>query len=384
MNGGRFLLVTWDGGGNVPVFVALGHRLARRGHRLRVLAPRSLEAEFSATGCDFSPLEECPEWTGPGGRYSNDQIVTLASLLSGEVVARAVARELEQTVPDVAVIDCMLFGAFAPAERSPARSVALFHMLYQPQSEGMWAAVWNGLLPVLNATRATFGAGPLESVTDTWIGADRVLVATPEGFDFARSRVDDRVRYVGPIFDEDPVEALPPSPYGDGSEPTVLVSFSTNYYDQDKPLQSVLDALAELPVRGLVTLGPAMGDSRLTVPPNVVAEVFIPHASVLGETDLVVTHAGHSTVMAALAAGVPLVCVPTGAEQPMQAERVEAIGAGRRVEPDASVAEFRAAIEDVLGSLAYRRAAQDMAAVIGNLGRGTRAVHELEGLLPGR
>jgi UDP:flavonoid glycosyltransferase YjiC (YdhE family) len=107
----------------------------------------------------------------------------------------------------------------------------------------------------------------------------------------------------------------------------------------------------------------------------------MPHGAILPYAAAVVTHAGHSTVMAALADGVPLVCMPMGRDQHTNAERVAALGVGRAISSDAPSAEIRDALHEVVTNESYRHAARRMAAAITDLGRGERAVSELEALL---
>ena len=132
------------------------------------------------------------------------------------------------------------------------------------------------------------------------------------------------------------------------------VSITTQGKDQAEPLQRTLDALAGLPVRGLATLGPHLSPEGLSVPANVVLEPYVPHAAVLPHASAMITHAGHSGVMTALAYGVPLVCVPgdrrapntmRGKDQPAIAMRVAASGAGLRLAPDATSSQIRAAVQ---------------------------------------
>jgi UDP:flavonoid glycosyltransferase YjiC (YdhE family) len=101
----------------------------------------------------------------------------------------------------------------------------------------------------------------------------------------------------------------------------------------------------------------------------------LPHAS------LVVTHAGLGTVSAALAFGVPMVCLPLGRDQPLTAARVEAVGAGRILAPAAPVETVRAAIADVLADGRYRAAAEGLGTEIQAGIREERALHEVERLL---
>jgi UDP:flavonoid glycosyltransferase YjiC (YdhE family) len=102
---------------------------------------------------------------------------------------------------------------------------------------------------------------------------------------------------------------------------------------------------------------------------------------VLPRTAPFVTHAGMSGIGAALSCGVPMLCIPLGREQPRNAERVEAIGAGKVLGMDATVADLRAAVTDLLDDDRYRIAAVAAATEIRAIGSGTRAIEELEALM---
>jgi UDP:flavonoid glycosyltransferase YjiC (YdhE family) len=123
-----------------------------------------------------------------------------------------------------------------------------------------------------------------------------------------------------------------------------VLSFSTSYMNQQALAQSVLDALGGLPVRALLTAGPALETHALRLPANARMVDYVPHRTVLPHAALMVTHAGWQTVNAALADGVPLVCVPDQRDQPDNAARVVACGAGVRVSKRASPAKLRRVI----------------------------------------
>lgn len=93
------------------------------------------------------------------------------------------------------------------------------------------------------------------------------------------------------------------------------------------------------------------------------------------------THAGHRTVIKALAAGVPLVCLPMGRDQDDTAARAVATGCGVRLKPSASVRAIAAATENVLSDTRYRASAEAMAAVIAHDAQSDRAIEELEALM---
>ena len=111
----------------------------------------------------------------------------------------------------------------------------------------------------------------------------------------------------------------------------------------------------------MVTLGPALAAARFTPPPNVILETFIPHTAVLPHVDAMVTQCGLGTLMKALAHGVPLVCIPVLGDQPDNAARVMARGAGLRVPADAAPGRLREAIQRVVTDPSFRHAAQQLA-----------------------
>ena len=122
--------------------------------------------------------------------------------------------------------------------------------------------------------------------------------------------------------------------------------------------------LARFAVRGLLTLGPALAHDDLRVPANVLGRSFVPHRAVLPHAQLVITHAGLGTVMAALAHGVPLVCIPLKNDQYENAARVRASGAGLWVGRHATRRSLRRAILDVLDERRFTDAARRLAGAI--------------------
>jgi UDP:flavonoid glycosyltransferase YjiC (YdhE family) len=100
--------------------------------------------------------------------------------------------------------------------------------------------------------------------------------------------------------------------------PLVLVGLSSTVMRQEGLLQRIAEALGQLQVEGLITTGPAVDPALIAAPPNVTVTRWVRHADVLPGCSLIITHGGHGTVMKALAAGVPLLVVPLGRDQPQR------------------------------------------------------------------
>jgi UDP:flavonoid glycosyltransferase YjiC (YdhE family) len=108
-----------------------------------------------------------------------------------------------------------------------------------------------------------------------------------------------------------------------------------------------------LPIRGVLTTGRAVDPGDIPAPPNVQVLRAAPHRRVLAEASVVVTHAGHGIVMKALAAGVPMVCMPMGRDQKDNTARVLRLGAGIEISKRAKPIRIATAVAEVLGREQY-------------------------------
>jgi MGT family glycosyltransferase len=239
-------------------------------------------------------------------------------------------------------------------------------------------AVFRSGMPALNQTRAEVGLPPVRDLPGLMARADRVLVCSSPSYDFGSGSVPANVCYVGPQLD-DQASGASTGPWADApGQPLVLVGLSSTVMRQEGLLQRAADALGQLPVRGLVTTGPAVDPAVISAPDNVTVTRWVRHADVLPHCSAVITHGGHGTVMKALIGGVPLVLVPLGRDQPDNAGRVVHAGAGIRLRKNATVSALRAAVGRVIDDPRYRAAARQMAARLASERDDNRAVAELE------
>ena len=95
------------------------------------------------------------------------------------------------------------------------------------------------------------------------------------------------------------------------------------------------------------------------LPANVHLAPWVNHTRLLPRCAAVVTAGGAATIVAALAAGVPLVVVPTTWDKPDNAQRVVEAGVGLRLSPRRCTPDrLRSAVEKVLVEPSYRVRAQ--------------------------
>jgi hypothetical protein len=142
-------------------------------------------------------------------------------------------------------------------------------------------------------------------------------------------------------------------------QPTVYVTLGTVFNTTLPLFQTILDGLEGLTVNVIVTVGEGNDPAALGVQPaNVLVERFIPQAALLPHCRLLISHAGSGAMLGALAAGVPMLAVPQGADQFYNAERIANAGLGLRLLPQELTAEnVRDRASRLLADERYARAA---------------------------
>jgi UDP:flavonoid glycosyltransferase YjiC (YdhE family) len=307
------------------------------------------------------------------------------------------------------VCDFFLLGALAAGESAGVATAALVHNssvnwplpglplpppgrlpMHGPLGrwrDRIWALIFNHVarreaLGFVNDARSALGLGPLRRPHEQVERAARVLVMASESFELPRRvPLPDNVRHVGTIPPPARSESWRPAD-DDDQRLLVLVSLSTLPQGQGPVMQRVLDALRDVPIRVVATLGPTLADETFVVPANVQVETFVPHEAVLPYASAVVTQCGMSTITKVLAAGLPMVCLPVLGDQPANAVRIEAAGAGVRLPMDASPPTIARAVRQVLADPRFGQAAQRFAATLAATNPKELIVAELEDLLP--
>jgi UDP:flavonoid glycosyltransferase YjiC (YdhE family) len=154
-----------------------------------------------------------------------------------------------------------------------------------------------------------------------------------------------------------PVE--PPSTVGD-PDGSVLVTLGTVMHRTPGVLEALLEGVGSLGRPVVATTGPGREPGALGAqPPGVSVRQHVSLDDALSRSAVVVCHGGWGTVIAALAHGLPLVIVPLGADNAMNAAACERAGVGISVPRGPLLgASVGAAVRRVLEEPDWRRAAE--------------------------
>ncbi|MEV7605683.1 nucleotide disphospho-sugar-binding domain-containing protein [Paenarthrobacter sp. NPDC089322] len=249
--------------------------------------------------------------------------------------------------------------------------------LMMPGMNRLRADVSNGQLPPVSSADAFFRTAPL------------MLVATSEPFEYEHADWAPRIRMIGSVAWEPPVET--PPWLEELEQPAVLVTTSSEYQADERLVRTALEALAKEPYSVIATLpasragsaGAARAsgtDAVRTVPANARIEHFVPHSLVLDRAAVAITHGGMGSTQKALAKGVPVVVVPFGRDQHEVAARVVAADAGVRLNPrKLTPGRLREAVQEARSKAG---GARRVAAGYKAAGGAIAGANALEGLLP--
>jgi UDP:flavonoid glycosyltransferase YjiC (YdhE family) len=354
--------------------LALGRALAARGHEVTLQTWRRWQAQVEAEGLGFAAAPEYQVFpTGPEPLDFYEAVVH---------AARDTAPLVEEVAPHVVVADILTLAPALAAELAGVPTATLIpHVFPHPPSHfpiyslgarmprtGLGRAIWRTAQPLvqrglqrgrgeLNETRARLGLPPLEHVHGG-ISRRLALVATFPQLEYPR-RWPDHVRVVGPLMWEPPAAEVTPPP---GEEPLVLVAPSTAQDAEHRLLLAALRGLADTPVRVLATWNRRLPPQPLPVPANAKVVDWVSYSRTMALADVVVCHAGHGTLVRALASGCAVVACPAAGDMNENAARLDWSGAGVRIPRRfLSPRTVRLAVQRALDEPAIRSRAAELA-----------------------
>ena len=366
----RALFSSTRGAGHFNPLVPFARAFERAGHELLFAGPPDLAGAVDAAGFEFwqfdPPAED--ELGAVWARVPELPPVEANEVVVGEVFGRlnttaALPRlraAVEEWRPDVVMRDPNEYGSALAAELHGIPHARVAIGLASTEELGLGIAAG-----ALDAIRRAVGLAP-DPDADRLRRSPYLSVFPPTLDEGAQP---DTRRFHDPAWDEPPGD-LPDWWPGRESEPLLYVTFGSvaGSFPQALPVYGVaMQAVAELPVRVLLTVGRELDlDALPAAPENVRVERWVPQQDVLGHAAAALVHGGSGSTLGALAAGVPLAVMPLFADQPQNARRVAEVGAGVAVEPnrddlDATVSPLREAIRSVLETPSYGERARALA-----------------------
>lgn len=328
--------------------------LVARGHRVTYANDPAVAGLITPTGAEFVPVTSVLPVTD--NDWPDDPIGAMGLFLDDAVQALPQVRAAYGTDPaDLYLYDIGAYAARALAE-SQGRPLMLLSptlVAWEGYEEEVAAALWE--LPGADAYRARFTrwlaeCGAVTTDMDAFCGrpADTLALITRAMQPHA-DRVDTgTVTFVGPCFGPRGDEHTWTRP--EGAERVLLVSLGSAYTRQPEFYRRCLAAYGGLPGWHVVLqIGKYVDPGELgAIPSNVEVRSWVPQLAILEQADAFVTHAGMGGSGEGLYTGVPMIAVPQGAEQFMNADRLVELGVARRIDTaDATPEALRTALREL-------------------------------------
>jgi UDP:flavonoid glycosyltransferase YjiC (YdhE family) len=323
--------------------LALGAELVTRGHEVTFETWSRWRDPVEAHGMHFVAAPEFPVFPTQERPLQPYEAVVAAVAQTRPAVAQA--------RPDVVVHDILTLAPALAAELESVPRATLIPHVYPVGEPGLppyafgarrprtrsGATLWRAFdRPVraglergraeLNDTRRQVGLGPVTSLHGG-LSTQLCLVGTLPQLEYPRNWPD-HVHVVGPLMWEPPFAPVQPPP---GDDPLVLIAPSTAQDPTHRLLRAALAGLEGEPVRVLAAWNrrPLPGPTR--VPENTRLVEWLSYSQTIPNCDLVICHAGHGTLVRALASSCRVLAVPHVGDMAENAARVDWSGAGVRL-----------------------------------------------------
>jgi MGT family glycosyltransferase len=353
--------------------IGIGDMLRRRGHRVVFAAEASWKGKLEPLGfeedlVDLSApaateqdagqfwkdfiastapefrkptIEQLQTWIKPvweeligGARYCHEQLSAIVARTRPDVIVEdnvvAFPALLTAGVPFVRIVSCNPLEIADPALPPAYSGYPADDQARWPEFRAEYDRVHRPIWADFNNWVTAQGAPPLPDLEFIHTGAANLYVY-PELADYERARplgpgwqrLDSSVRETDEQF------TVPGQLAGrDGA----LIYFSLGSLGSaDVPLmRRVIDCLAATPHRYIVSKGPL--HTELELAPNMYGAEFLPQTSVIPQADLVITHGGNNTTTECLHFGKPMIVLPLFWDQHDNAQRVDELGLGVRLD----------------------------------------------------
>ena len=378
--------------------VGIGKLLERRGHRVIFAAEASWKGRLEPLGfeedlVDLAPppegdqdagqfwtdfiTETAPEFRKPtieqlstfvepvwaslidGARYCQPQLEAILDRASPDVIVEdnvnAFPALLTHGAPWVRIMSCNplemkdpdlppTFSGYALADRSGWKE---FRAEYERSHRPTWEKYNQFVLEQ--------GAPPLPYLEFIHESEHLNLSVYPQEADYPRSRP------LGPTWHrlessvretDEPWE--PPDELRGGAGSLVYLSLGSLGSADVELMRRLVSVLADTPHRYVVSKGPRADE--IDLPDNMWGDARLPQTSIVPRCDLVITHGGNNTTTEAFHFGKPMIVLPLFWDQYDNAQRVDEIGYGLRLDTYAFADdELRRAVDRLLEDDALRQ-----------------------------
>lgn len=363
--------------GHVNPLVGVARALAAKGHELAVHCTRSFEPQFTRAGINArwyregnadapvaSPQQMAVRMRNM--RWLRGWYELAISTLP--VSVEAIGRTVRDFRPDVMCVDPLVAAAAVVAEREhiPWAAVPTGLNVLRPDGWGCpFLDVAVSLAPKMRELLDAQGAQSIAFEGVEVVSPSFNSVFTTEEF-APRTQRNTHSTYVGPARSGGPRGDEPEFPWERLDEKPIVYVSSGGGQSLSFDAASVLRIARAVPadtVTTVLAVQHLVEDAAFMaeVPAHCVVTRYAPQLQLLDRAAVAITHGGLNTVNECLDRGCPMIVVPLGKEQPLQAELVRRAGNGVALDPVSfTEADVRDAVLALLADGPHRERARSI------------------------
>lgn len=374
------------GHGHVNPTLPLVEELVRRGHRVDYATAAEHSGAVTGAGARWVALPPLEPFTPPPEVGPE---ITAGWLRHYFAAMRATYPVLHERCvterPDVVCYDATNWPARIVAGKLGIPAVRCVPHLASNETYSLDAQLTAGLadhpaMTALASDCAQFSGehGVDLDVAGTMDVAETLnLVFVPREFQPAGHSFDERFRFLGPLLGNRE-QAQPWSP-PDPQARVLFISLGTIFTDHPEFYRTCIEAFGDGAWQVAITVGEVDTAMLGPLPSTVDIRPRFPQLAVLRHATAFVSHAGMNSTMEALYYGVPLITFPQMPEQLANADRVQELGLGERLDASTVTADaLRAAVTRVASNPGVHANLDRMREAIRDSGGATRGADVIE------
>jgi len=396
----KFLLCTWGSSGDLHPFLSLGNELRRRGHEVTLVglgtwADKARQAGLqlvaaepgrSPEGMDIHPdlfshrnfgldsfrilmrdfvLPTFGPWTDCLLRLAPDfdclvahSFVLVAPVVAEKTGIRFVSASL---APGVIPSD---YSMPAGSDLNPFRG-----WLGRKINRAIWKTgmrlIRPHVDPEVNRLRSKYGLSPVENTAFQSVSPDLHLQLYSRHFASREPDWPPFLQHAGFCFWDEDGAWSPPKELTHfleaGAKPVLFTLGTSAIMSPRRFYEDAVEAVQNSRHRAILLTG-LKKNQPVNLPQNVLALNYAPHGWIMPRCSTIVHQCGIGTTSQALRAGLPSILCPFAFDQPNNAMRVRALGAGIVLSPKKRNAwKMREAVERVTGDPSFQESARAIA-----------------------
>jgi UDP:flavonoid glycosyltransferase YjiC (YdhE family) len=194
----RILIVTWDGGGNLPPELGLAQKFLQHGHKVRILSHLGTKEDIEKIGAEFVAYRYAEEFSciHVPASLKEEREQTFGRVIYAPIMAKETLVEIENYKPNLIMVDGIVMYAHIAAESSAIPFISLWHTLYQITKTSLMANIFKEKIDNMNAERERLKIKKVSCFQEHIERAHKVFVLSYPELDF-EEKYPSHVHHVG-------------------------------------------------------------------------------------------------------------------------------------------------------------------------------------------